>query len=417
MILLAETKRARSLLVAARMIVGANPAKLDTLVAACDTVERPTIKPEQFANAENEFVRSTNSGHLLEAVEFGLSLANAYRIDRRFESALEMLQKCEALLNDSGFVERIRGYDTLRLQATLYNYRGLVHGLGGQQTLAEKLRGLSDLEEALSCAQLAGDVVGRAAILNSKGLILFQIAEQAESTLQLAEDVLDESFGLFARLQNPRRMFQPLRNQVMVHQLRSERSKGPDRNYWLERAKSRYETASKYLSQVEAGASPGQDRAEVELRAAQICLDSEQNQAAMRHINTAIDVAIQTSDTQRRIRILAERSRLGGDAATQSAIEGLQLIDKRIQETGHVLGNDAIQTKSLMLCAYNFAKLVPSKSNDAIEILSQLEGMVRQSQNKTLCDSIIRHRVDLQAAPSSMPNLDSSAPEDLTGSH
>ena len=129
------------------------------------------------------------------------------------------------------------------------------------------------------------------------------------------------------------------------------------------------------------------------------------------------NISKKANDTQRSIRILAEQSRLGGAVAIQSAIEGLQLIGKRIQETGQALGNDAIQTRSLMQCAYYFAKLVPSKSGEAIAILSQLEGMVRQSQNKTLCDSITRHRVDLQAAPSSMPNLDSSAPEVSSGSH
>jgi hypothetical protein len=399
LVIMSKTKRARRIIALAQRLPNSKPTVLANLSSTCDTIDRPAVKKDKLAHARQEFEHLAAGGKRFEAIERGLAVANGYRIARQFETALELLAHVEELLNHKNFKERIRGYDRSRLRASLLLYRGLAHGLGGRQTLDAKIYGLSCLDKAFAAATVAGDVARSAAVLNGRGLVLAQLAEQVESILQAAEDSLDEAFGLYARLQDARYMFQPLRNQLIVHQLRSRACADSEHGYWMERARSRYETASKYLVRVEREGEIGLDRAEIELRAAQIAVDMRQMDVARDHLDQALLLAEQLEDDLRQVRALSLMLELPGVAARDVSMRCLELIRSYLDRKKTDLMQDAIQSRSLLDSTYRIGHDYPNRRGLAIEILQRLETIMDEAGMRLVRDSAIRHRRALEAGP------------------
>ncbi|HNV37229.1 MAG TPA: tetratricopeptide repeat protein, partial [Rectinema sp.] len=141
-------------------------------------------------SSEEDLIRAISRfellGDYIPAVEVLLELANLLRISRSFESAKETLDKAEKLLaeNKSTFLRENRSYDWPRLMAQLFHYRGLVYGLGQRGTMADKLKAINYCDEAQNFAKQAGDVSRNAAVLNARGLIMYQLAERSGSLLR-----------------------------------------------------------------------------------------------------------------------------------------------------------------------------------------------------------------------------------------
>ena len=212
-------------------------------------------------------------GDFISEVEAHLELANLMRIDRDFESAKETLDKAESLLieNRSNFQGQNRSYDWPRLMAQLFHHRGLIYGLGQKGTIVDKLKGINYCDEAYNFAYQAGDVSRRAAALNARGLIIYQLAERSGGLLREAESSLDNAFALYTRIGDPRASFQPLRNRLLIQRLRILGSKLHARNYWLNEAQKDCGRARNYLNLMRISrGEPGADMIEVDYRQAQL---------------------------------------------------------------------------------------------------------------------------------------------------
>ncbi|OPY45239.1 MAG: NAD-dependent deacetylase [Methanosaeta sp. PtaU1.Bin028] len=217
--------------------------------------------------------RLEDKGEIISSIEAHLELANLFRIDRSFESAKEELEKADKLLkeNKSDFQQQKRSYDWPRLMAQLYHHRGLIYGLGRRGTMADKLKAINYCDEAHDYAKQAGDVSRSAAILNARGLIIYQLAERSGSLLKEAESSLDNAFALWIRIGDPRTSFQPLRNLLLVHILRALRSKLHTRRYWLDIAQRDCARAGNYLKLMNLGSGEvSAESIEVRYRQAQI---------------------------------------------------------------------------------------------------------------------------------------------------
>jgi len=136
-----------------------------------------------------------------------------------------MLDKAEILLTEkkSAFLGQNRSYDWPRLMAQLFHHRGLIYGLGQRGTMADKIKAINYCDDAQNFAKQAGDVSRRAAVLNARGLIIYQLAERSGSLLREAESSLENAFALYTRIGDPRTSFQPLRNLLLVQRARSRK--------------------------------------------------------------------------------------------------------------------------------------------------------------------------------------------------
>ena len=222
-------------------------------------------------------------GDVISAAEAYLELANLFRIDRSFESARETLDKAERLLreNKTAFVGQNRSYDWPRLMAQLYHHRGLIYGLGQMGKMGDKLKAINYCDDAQDFARQAGDVSRSAAVLNARGLIIYQMAERSGSLLREAESSLDLAFNLYTRIGDPRASFQPLRNLLLVQRLRALQSRMYSRIYWLDKAQGDCIRAKNYLNLMDTGlGEPSADLIEVKYRQAQLLgLKGERHEA------------------------------------------------------------------------------------------------------------------------------------------
>jgi hypothetical protein len=155
--------------------------------------------------------------------------------------------------------------------AHLFFLRGLVYGLGQKGTLKDKILGIEYCDKASEFASQAGDVARKAAILNARGLIIYQLAERTNVMLQEAETSLNEALVMYSKIRDPRSCFQPSRNLLLVHRLRSLRNKSKISNYWLNKAWEESNRAQEYLFQIETGSfEPSRDQIELKFRKAQL---------------------------------------------------------------------------------------------------------------------------------------------------
>jgi len=224
-------------------------------------------------NLLKAIVKFESQGDFISVIEAYIELANIMRIARDFDSAKETLDKAEDILikNRSKFQGQKRSYDWPRLMAHLLHLRGLVYGLGQRGTITEKIKGINYCDEANKFAYQAGDVTRRAAALNARGLIIYQLAERSSGLLREAESSLDNSLALSARIGDQRTSFQPLRNQLLIQLLRAMESKLYARDYWLNKAQEDCSRALNYHNLIKMSSDePSADLIEVKYRQAQV---------------------------------------------------------------------------------------------------------------------------------------------------
>ena len=265
-------------------------AAIVSIRALTDSITRPTGKKLNTNDLRKSIDACREKGSLVPMVEACLELANLQRIARSFDPASKTLDEVEAALKQPEFEMAGMAYDKNRLMAQMLHYRGLVYGLGLRGEIEDKLKGLDYCDEASQHANRAGDISRRAAILNGRGLILFQLAEKANNQLKAAENVsndqldekvdrrlqtaersLNESLALYARIGDPRSSFQPLRNLLLVHLLLAERHQEHDCDRWYKEALHDCDRGQRYLNQVHAdGMESGGDKIELDFRRAHI---------------------------------------------------------------------------------------------------------------------------------------------------
>ena len=250
-------------------------AEAEKLRASTISITRRLVNIE---SSKEDLIRAINrleeQGDFISVAEAYLELANQMRINNRdFKSARETLDKAEDVLirNQSNFQEQNRSYDWPRLMAHLYLQRGLVYGLGQEGSISDKIEGIYYCDEAGKFASQAGDVARKAAALNARGLITYQLAERSSGLLREAESSLDNAFALYTRIGDPLSSFQPLRNRLLIQRLRTIGSKLHARDHWLNVAQRDCTRARNYLNLTKTG--PGESSAnmiEVDYRQAQI---------------------------------------------------------------------------------------------------------------------------------------------------
>jgi len=265
-------------------------AEVEKLRAVTDSITRQTGKKPNKDDLRKAVVACQQKGALVHMVEACLELANLQRIDRMFDLAMKTLDEAEEVLKRPDFFNPEAAYDMNRLMAQMLHYRGLVLGLGLSGEIDNKLKGIDYCNRALDYANLAGDIERKAAILNAYGLISYQLAEKAYNNLmvaessssdqfneqvvnylQAAESSLYESLALYARLLDPRRSFQPLRNLMLVHLLRAEYSNPLDKDHWYKEALNDVERGQRYLKQINIDSiEPSGDQIELDFRRAHI---------------------------------------------------------------------------------------------------------------------------------------------------
>ena len=265
-------------------------AEVEKMRAVTDSITRQTGKKPNKDDLRKAIDACQQKGSFVHMVEACLELANLQRIDRMFDLAMKTLDEAEDVLKRPDFFNPRTAYDMNRLMAQMLHYRGLVLGLGLSGEIDNKLKGIDYCNRALSYANRAGDIERKAAILNAYGLISYQLAEKAYNSLmvaessssdqfnehvvnylQAAESSLYESLALYARLLDPRRSFQPLRNLMLVHLLRAEYSNPLDKYHWYKEALNDVERGQSYLKQVNIGSSePSGDQIELDFRRAHI---------------------------------------------------------------------------------------------------------------------------------------------------
>ncbi|VVB69325.1 SIR2-like domain protein [uncultured archaeon] len=265
-------------------------AEVEKLRAVTDSITRQTGKKPNKDDLRKAVDACQQKGAFVHMVEACLELANLQRIERMFDLAMKTLDEAEDVLKRPDFFNPKIAYDMNRLMAQMLHYRGLVLGLGLSGEIDNKLKGLDYCNRALDYANQAGDISRKAAILNARGLINYQLAEkaynslvvtesssndqvneQAVKRLQEAESSLNESLALYARIIDPRSSFQPLRNLMLAHLLRAEHSNPLDRDHWYEEALNDCNRGQRYLDQVHIGSSePSGDQIELDFRRAHI---------------------------------------------------------------------------------------------------------------------------------------------------
>jgi hypothetical protein len=265
-------------------------AEVEKLRAVTDSITRQTGKKPNKDDLLKAIDACQQKGALVHMVEACLELANLQRIDRMFDLAMKTLDEAEDVLKRPDFSNPRTAYDMNRLMAQMLHYQGLVLGLGLSGEIDNKLKGIDYCNRALDYANQAGDIERKAAILNACGLINYQLAEKAYNSimvagssssdqfneqivnyLQEAESSLYESLALYARLLDPRRSFQPLRNLMLVHLLRAEHSNPLDKDHWYKEALNDVKRGQRYLEQVNIGSSESSgDKIELDFRQAHI---------------------------------------------------------------------------------------------------------------------------------------------------
>jgi len=231
-------------------------------------------------------------GDLVAMIETYFDLANSFRNDRDFDTSLEILDKIEdeLIAIKSKLQKQKKAYDWPRLMAHLFLLRGLVYGLGQKGTLKDKILGINYCDKASEFASQAGDVARKATILNARGLIVYQLAERTNRILQEAEFSLNEALALHAKIRDPRGCFQPSRNLLLIHHLRSLQSKSKIRDYWLNKACEEAKRAQEYLGQVKVESFEliG-DKIELDFRKAQLLGLKGDKDEAIKHFRETLE--------------------------------------------------------------------------------------------------------------------------------
>lgn len=253
---------------------------------------------------------------LVSMIEEHLELANIIRIERNFSVALEELDKIEKelVVIKPELQKQKKTYEWPRLMANLFFLRGLVYGLGSKEIFKDKIIGLECFDKASDFASQAGDVARKAAILNARGLIIYQLAERTNVMLREAETSFNEALVLNSKIGDPLSCFHPSHNLLLVHRLRSLRDRPIISNYWLKKAWEESNRAQDYLNQIKTGScEPIIYQIELDFRKAQLMGLKKETDKANREFKKVLDYCEGKNDIHQQARIWQELLSLAKD--------------------------------------------------------------------------------------------------------
>jgi len=230
---------------------------------------------EAFDILEHAFASFTAYGATDLAIDTKLEQANVLRRDRRYCEALDILDYARDLLEQN---TRLKPTFEHLARSRLHRLYALTLGLSGQDIIGTGLlSAVQQCDTAIKHSDKVGDISGKAAALNAKGLILHELAIQELTIhpidiLQTAEDVLNSALELHSRIGDARACFQQCRNLGLVHSSLS-RLDSANRQDWLTKALEDYANGEEYLKQLLEERIPGEIR-EVRFRRGDLLLQS-----------------------------------------------------------------------------------------------------------------------------------------------
>ena len=234
---------------------------------------------EALTMLEHAFASFTAYGTIDLAIDTKLEEANVLRRDRRYCEALDILNYARNLLDQNTHLKPTFEHWA---RSRLHRLYALTLGLSGQDTIGTGLNSgllsaVQHCDTAIKHSDAVGDISGKAAALNAKGLILHELAIHELTIhpidiLQTAEDVLNSALELHSRIGDARACFQQCRNLGLVHSSLS-RLDSANRQDWLTKALENYTNGEEYLKQLLEERIPGEIR-EVRFRRGDLLLQS-----------------------------------------------------------------------------------------------------------------------------------------------
>ena len=202
---------------------------------------------------QHAFASFTACGATDLAIDTKLEQANVLRRDRRYRDALDILNYARDLLEQN--TRRIKPTFEHLARSRLHRLYALTLGLSGQDILGTGLSSgllsaVQHCDTAIEHSDAVGDISGKAAALNAKGLILHELTIHPIDILQTAEDVLYSALELHSRIGDVRACFQQCRNLGSVHSSLF-RLDLANRQDWLTEAFKDYTNGEEYLKQLE----------------------------------------------------------------------------------------------------------------------------------------------------------------------
>ena len=230
---------------------------------------------EAFDMLKHAFASFIADGAIDLAIDTKLEQANVLRRDKRYREALDMLNCARDLLDQN--TRRIKPTFEHLARSRLHRLYALTLGLSGQDIIGTGLSSgllsaVQQCDTAIEHSDKVGDISGKAAALNAKGLILHELAIHPLDILQAAEDVLNSALELHSRIGDARACFQQCRNLGLVHSSLS-RLDSANRQDWLTEALEDYTNGEEYLKQLLEERIPGEIR-EVRFRRGDLLLQS-----------------------------------------------------------------------------------------------------------------------------------------------
>lgn len=230
---------------------------------------------EAFDVLEHAFASFTADGAIDLAIDTKLEEADVLRRDKRYRETLDILDYARDLLEQNA--PRMKPNFEHCALSRLHRLYALTLGLSGQDIIGTGLSSgllsaVQQCDTAIEHSDTVGDISGKAAALNAKGLILHELAIHPIDILQAAEDVLNSALELHSRIGDARACFQQCRNLGLVHSSLS-RLDSANRQDWLTKALEDYTNGEEYLKQLLEERIPGEIR-EVRFRRGDLLLQS-----------------------------------------------------------------------------------------------------------------------------------------------
>lgn len=224
---------------------------------------------------KHAFASFTAYGAIDLAIDTKLEEANVLRRDKRYREALDILNCARDILEQN--TRHVKPTFEHLARSRLHRLYALTLGLSGQDIIGTGLSSgllfaVQQCDNAIDHSDKVGDISGKAAALNAKGLILHELAVHSTDILQTAENVLNSALELNSRIGDARACFQQCRNLGLVHSSLS-RLDSTNRQDWLTEALEDYTNGEKYLKQLLEERIPGEIR-EVRFRRGDLLLQS-----------------------------------------------------------------------------------------------------------------------------------------------
>jgi hypothetical protein len=224
---------------------------------------------------EDAFASFIADGAIDLAIDTKLEEANVLRRDKRYRETLDILDYARDLLEQNA--PRMKPNFEHWALSRLHRLYALTLGLSGQDIIGTglssgMLSAVQQCDTAIEHSDTVGDISGKAAALNAKGLILHELAIHPIDILQAAEDVLKSALELHSRIGDARACFQQCRNLGLVHSSLS-RLDSANQQDWLTKALEDYTKGEDYLKKLLEERIPGEIR-EVRFRRGDLLLQS-----------------------------------------------------------------------------------------------------------------------------------------------